>query len=307
MLAEADDEKADIALEGIEGFESAIKSILESAEMGYNIIGSDVAGFSGKTIPPRLYMRWTQFSTFCGLYLNGGHGERRLWKRTEEELEVIRKFSWLHTELVPYMYHYVVTAHKGGRRLQTPLKRGKYQYMFGDDLLVSPIYMDSKSREIYLPKGKWRYFFNDTVLIDGGKIIKKEFPIDEYPVFVKEGAIIPVNIERDYTNIGDRSYKDFTTILIYPKGENSFTFYHTDTKGKTEISYQQKNDKQLTVSLKGDKIKHILQIYSDTRPKEIVLEGKILPEMEKWNYEIEKHKIVIKTSELNEGNYEIKY
>ena len=81
LIKEGNDEKIDIALEGIEGFESAIVSILKSAELGYNIVGSDVAGFSGKTIPPRLYMRWTQFSTFCGLFMNGGHGERRLMEK----------------------------------------------------------------------------------------------------------------------------------------------------------------------------------------------------------------------------------
>src|SRR5690606_6045491 len=150
MLAGTAEGKGDIALKGIQGFESAIESILKSAKMGYNIIGSDIGGFSGSTIPPRLYIRWAQFSTFCGLFLNGGHGERRLWKRTGEELEVIRKFSWLHTELVPYMYHYVVTAHQGGNRLQTPLKKGKYHYMFGDDFLVAPIYIDSKKRSVSL-------------------------------------------------------------------------------------------------------------------------------------------------------------
>jgi len=46
MIREADGEKVDIALEGIQGFESAIKSILKSARAGYNIVGSDVAGFS---------------------------------------------------------------------------------------------------------------------------------------------------------------------------------------------------------------------------------------------------------------------
>ena len=133
----------DLVMDGIRGIETAIKYILKSAAKGYNIVGSDVAGFSGSTIPPRLYIRWAQFSTFCGLFMNGGHGERRLWKRTKQELEIIRKYSWLHNELVPYMYHYVVTAHNGGRRLQTPLKNGKYQYMFGDNLLVAPIYGDN--------------------------------------------------------------------------------------------------------------------------------------------------------------------
>ena len=54
MIEAKGNEKVDIALEGIQGFESAISSILKSADMGYNIIGSDIAGFSGKTIPPRL-------------------------------------------------------------------------------------------------------------------------------------------------------------------------------------------------------------------------------------------------------------
>ena len=206
------EENTDLVMDGVEGIEMAIDHILESARVGYNIVGSDVAGFSGMEIPPRLYIRWTQFSSFCGLFMNGGHGERRLWKRTTEELEVIRKFSWLHTELVPYMYHYVVTAHNNGRRLQTPLDGGKYHYMFGDDFLVAPIYKDSKINTITLPEGKWRDFFDDKELIEGDQTFEMEFPLDEYPVFIKEGAIIPLDIKRDYTKIGDRVSEGYTTI-----------------------------------------------------------------------------------------------
>jgi len=307
MIKEGNDEKVDIALGGIEGFESAIKSILKSAELGYNIVGSDIAGFSGKTIPPRLYMRWTQFSAFCGLFMNGGHGERRLWKRTEEELEVIRKFSWLHTELVPYMYHYVVTAHNGGRRLQTVMKKGKYQYMFGDDYLVAPVYMDSKIREVFLPKGDWRYFFNDGELLPGGQTIQREFTMDEFPVFVKEGAIIPMNIERSYTNIGDKNSKGFTTILIYPKDENSFTFYHTDTKGETKISYEFSNSENLEVKLEGKQIPHILMIHSKFKPNKITLDDIELLENENWTFNQEKQKNIIKTQAYSKGNYKIFY
>jgi alpha-glucosidase (family GH31 glycosyl hydrolase) len=168
----------DIALDGIQGFESAIESILKSAELGYNIIGSDVAGFSGGTIPPRLYIRWAQFSTFCGLFMNGGHGERALWKRSKQELEIIRKFSWLHTELIPYMYHYVVTGHNGGRVLQKPV-HGKHHYLFGDELLVAPIYQDETSREVRLPEGKWRYWFDDKQMLQGPLDFKKDFPLVE--------------------------------------------------------------------------------------------------------------------------------
>jgi len=300
-------ENKDLVMEGARGITMAIEHILESAKLGYSIIGSDVAGFSGSTIPPRLYMRWTQLSTFCGLFMNGGHGERRLWKRTEEELEVIRKFSWLHTELVPYMYHYVVTAHKDGRRLQTVVNKGKYQYMFGDDFLVAPIYVDSKIREVTLPKGHWRYFFNDTELLEGKSTFEKEYPLDEYPVFIKEGAIIPMNIKRDYTNIGDEDSSGFTTILIYPKGEYGFTYYHTDTKGETGIYYDFKENISLKVNLKGTQIPHILNIHSKREPNKIMIDGKTLLKDENWRFDSEKQKIIIKTQNYSKGNYEITY
>jgi alpha-glucosidase (family GH31 glycosyl hydrolase) len=299
MIMEEGDEKVDIALEGIQGFESAIESVLQSADLGYNIVGSDVAGFSGKTIPPRLYMRWTQFSTFCGLFMNGGHGERRLWKRTVEELEVIRKFSWLHTELVPYMYHYVATAHEGDKRLQTPLKEGKYHYWFGDDFLVAPIYIDAKERNVTLPKGQWRYFFDDNVLIDGGVEIKREFPMDEFPVYIKEGAIVPMNVKRSYTGLGDKESEGFTTVLVYPDVENSFDYYHTDTQGKTIISYQREGN-QLKIGLDGTKIVHILRVHADEKPVHVYLDGIELNDIDSWEYDLRSKKIIIRSS----GDYQ---
>src|SRR6266581_595109 len=165
------------------GIEGAISDILNSAKLGYCVIGSDVAGYHGHSNPddtgpataallaswrskepaapgpaltvtnagetpiplefgtaarsdeiaPNIYIRWAEFSAFCGFFLNGGHGERRLWKRTQPELEIVRKFSWLHTELVPYMYSQVVLCHNGGQPLMRPLAQGKFQYLFGGD------------------------------------------------------------------------------------------------------------------------------------------------------------------------------
>lgn len=306
MLKVEDSQEKDIALDEAQGFESAIQSILKSAELGYNIIGSDIAGFSGKEIPPRLYIRWAQFSTFCGLFLNGGHGERRLWKRTSQELEIIRKYSWLHTELVPYMYHYVVTAHNGGPRLQTPLKNGKYHYMFGDDFLIAPIYQDSKIREVLLPEGKWRYFFEDGEVFEGPITLSKEFRLEEFPVFIKEGAIVPLKVTRDYTGLGDKTASDFTTILIYPNRKNSFVYFHPDSEEKTTIRYETKKD-GLNVVLDGARISHILSIHTERAPKEIILGGNVL-DSSFWNYEVGVHKLKIMTkATYKSGRYSIKF
>lgn len=300
------DDNTDLVMEGVEGIEMAIEHILESAKVGYNIVGSDVAGFSGSEIPPRLYIRWAQFSTFCGLFMNGGHGERRLWKRTDEELAIIRKFSWLHIELIPYMYHYVVTGHNGGKLLQTPLDNGKYHYMFGDDFLVAPIYKDSKNISITLPEGKWRYFFDDSRLLDGLKTFNMEFPLDEYPVFIQEGAIVPMEIKRSYTKIGNSDSEGYTTILIYPSTYKNFTFYHLDSEKKTDIYYDN-SDTGLDIKLRGTKIPHILNIHSDKEPISIELDGELLSKDTTWNYDSEKHKIVVKTPMYREGKYKINY
>lgn len=302
ILEENNEEKIDIALDGIEGFESAIQSILKSAELGYNIIGSDIAGFSGKIIPPRLYIRWTQFSAFCGLFLNGGHGERRLWKRSVEELEIIRKYSWLHTELVPYMYHYVITAHKGGKRLQTPLKNGKYHYMFGDDFLVAPIYIDSKKRDVYLPKGNWRYFFDDKQIIQGPTSFSKGYTLEEFPVFIKNGAIIPMNIERSYNGYGSEKNSGKITFIIYPEKVNEFDYYHLNPENKTTVTYESTND-QLNLTLIGTDLDYILNIHLNEEPKNITFKSLTLIKNKDWKYDSKTKKLILGSDQL--GDYKI--
>ncbi len=300
---EENDPKKDIALKGIQGFESAIKSILKSAEKGYNIVGSDIAGFSGRDIPPRLYIRWTQFSTFCGLFLNGGHGERALWKRSDQELEIIRKYSWLHTELVPYMYTYVVQAHNGEQVLQRPVK-GKYHYMFGDHLLIAPIYKDELTNEISLPKGNWRYWFDDKTIHKGPLSFEKEFPLDEYPIYIKEGAIIPMNIERAYTGIGDEKSKGYVTILIYPAAESNFTVYDTNNRDKTLLFVKETED-LVKISLEDKILPHILKVHLSSKPERIELSGLLLTDSIDYQFDKESNKLIIKTDNYKNGKYTI--
>ena len=62
----------------------------------------------------------------------------------------------------------------------------KDQYMFGSDYLVAPVlYAGAKSREVYLPNGKWENFHTKEI-VEGGKTIKVDAPIDQIPVFVKK-------------------------------------------------------------------------------------------------------------------------
>jgi alpha-glucosidase (family GH31 glycosyl hydrolase) len=303
MLAEDNVEPVDIALKGIQGFESAIQSVLRSADLGYSVIGSDVGGFSGNTIPPRLYIRWAQFSTFCGLFLNGGHGERRLWKRSQAELEIIRKYAWLHTELIPYMYHYVVTSHQGGQRLQSSTK-GKYHYMFGDYLLIAPIYQDSLSHEVHLPAGKWRYWFDDSKIINGPTVLRREFPLDEYPVFIRQGAILPLDIKRSYTGIGSSEDEGLLTFLLYPDLEQQSFAVHREKGQSTSLAYAW-HDQGLTVQLQGENCPHILKVALDHKPERIELDGRTLIQDADCSYDANAKKLILRTTEYTEGTYHI--
>lgn len=301
-MSEEDKQNTDIAYGKTDGIELALQNIMASASLGYNIIGSDVAGFSGRTIPPRLYIRWAQFSAFCGLFLNGGHGERALWDRSDQELEIIRKFSWLHTELIPYIYTYVVNAHHGKEVLQRPVKKGKYHYMFGDHFLVAPIYRDQLENTVNLPEGKWRYFFDDKEVVEGPVTLTREYPLDEFSVYIREGAIVPMDVTRAYTGIGDKSSEGYLTLLIYPEERNTFTVHHPDESGSTSVTVEDGPEK-INISLEGMNKPHILNINLTTPPEKVELDGSVLSDPENYSFDSNRNKLIIKTGRYSTGKY----
>jgi len=326
------------------GLESAISDILGSARLGYCVIGSDIAGYHGRSnsddisaattawlsawqsnreascavsnqhgtargrdeIAPNIYIRWAEFSTFCGLFLNGGHGERRLWKRSAPELEIIRKFAWLHTELVPYMYSHVVACHRGGPPLMRPLSRGDFHYLFGTDLLVAPIYADQPTRTVTLPPGQWRYLFDDRQVFAGPAVITRDFPLDEYPVFVREGAILPLKVARDYTGFGNRESADFTTWLIYPAGKNRFTLWHPETHPQPEATtVTMSAGRSLRIAFSGKRGPHILRIHAEHAPARVTLDDAQLAEGRDWSFEATRQCLIVKTRQYDQGHYVI--
>ena len=328
------------------GIEAAIADVLSSARLGYCVVGSDIAGYHGRSNPddlgpatgailsswksktggqgpastefgtaaghdeiaPNIYIRWAQFSAFCGFFLNGGHGERRLWKRTLPELEIIRKFSWLHTELVPYVYSHVVMCHNGAPPLMRPLAGGKFHYLFGGDFLVAPIHEDSLTRTVSLPSGQWRYLFDDLELLQGPAQVTRNFPLDEYPVYVREGAIVPLRVSRPYTGWGDGDSAEYTTWLIYPNGKSQFTLFHPETHPKPDqTTVKVDSGKSLRIEFSGTHQPHILRIFSKAKPSGIALDGKELPHGAAWRFDEEHSRVIIKTREYADGAYVISW
>ena len=67
------------------------------------------------------------------------------------------------------------------------------EYMFGPDILVAPVlYEGTRYRKVHLPEGaKWTDANNDKTY-EGGQWIECEAPLDVIPVFLRDGAKIPV-------------------------------------------------------------------------------------------------------------------
>ena len=292
-----------------EGLEEALQYILRSAELGYAVVGSDVGGYGGRDIPAELYIRWAQFSAFSGLFLNGGHGERMLWNRSPEELEIIRKFAWLHNELVPYIYSHVVECHNGGKPLMRPVQ-GQYQYMFGDDFLVAPIYTPGGSRSVTLPEGKWRYFFDPRELIDGPATIDRTAPLDEALVFVREGTVVPLNVTREYTGLGDKDSAGRTTWLLYPGESGEFTL-HNSGAGKVEpvsaTTARVEVGNPLRITLSGAAQPHILRVHAATKPSRITRDGQMLTAEGDWSFDADAELLLVQSPSPSIGEYVVKF
>lgn len=114
----------------------------------------------------------------------------------------------------------------------------KDEYLAGDALLVAPLFVGETEREVVLPPGKW-YDFYTGKYAGNSEVIKVRPGLERIPVFVRDGAIIPmmeprlhapvagevVNIEFRHYGTADgflRLYDDDGETYNYEKGEYSW-------------------------------------------------------------------------------------
>ncbi|MNV78855.1 Alpha-xylosidase [compost metagenome] len=109
----------------------------------------------------------------------------------------------MRERLRPYVRACMADAHEKG----TPVMRTMFyefpdddacwtadsQYMFGPDILVAPVFeLGQRSREVYLPKGQsWKSAKTGEVL-EGGRTVSVEAPVNEIPLFIRAGKELPI-------------------------------------------------------------------------------------------------------------------
>lgn len=222
-----------------------IPTYIGSGLSGQPNITSDMDGiFGGKN--PAVNIRDFQWKAFGPMQLNmdgWGYDPKYPHMLGEPAASINRNYLKLKSALIPYTYSIAQAAVTGlpmirAMFLQYPNAytmgpATQYQYLYGPDFLVAPIYQATRAdaegndirNGIYLPEGIWIDYFTGEKY-DGGRIINNfDAPIWKLPVFVKSGAIIPMtnaNNNVSEINKGTRIYE------VYPSGKTSFTEYDDD-------------------------------------------------------------------------------
>ncbi len=187
------------------GLQAVLTGALNLSACGFSFWGSDLGGFLGWP-EPAVYIRWTQFACFSPLMRSHGRTPREPWEYGDAALANYKRYAWVRENLLDYIYNAAIISHKTGLPLmrsmavayphEPSLAGAGDQYLFGDEMLVAPIITEIDSRTISFPAGRWTSLW-DGRTITGPDKIQVPASRDEIPVYLKEGAIVPVRLNKD--------------------------------------------------------------------------------------------------------------
>ena len=255
---------------------------------GFPYWGSDIGGYFG-TPDRECFIRWTQYAAFTPCMELHGLGERDPWDMDQEAQDNYRYYTSLHTRLFPYMYRLAIE----GSRRGTPMMRAMMlhynddrrihelecvhsQYMFGEDLLVAPVFFEGRERDVYLPAGDWIDAWSGE-RVSGPWNGKAKAELDHIPVWFRAGAIVPM-LPEGIETIGQYDDPERWMDVL---GEERWEFVLAPGNGSYElggvrIEQQFGKDRKLTVRVDRDETKGVV-------PERIVLKVRLpLSERERW-------------------------
>jgi alpha-D-xyloside xylohydrolase len=220
-----------------ESMAETLRGGLSLALSGFGFWSHDIGGFEG-TPDPGVFKRWTAFGLLSShSRLHGSDSYRVPWAFDEEAVEVTRLFTKLKLRLMPYLFAAGREAHTAGTPVMRPMQLEfpgdpavgylDRQYMLGADLLVAPVFSPSEV-EFYLPDGTWTEYFSGR-RVEGGRWLRESHGFDSIPLFVREGAVLPLGARDDRP---DYDYRTGLTLAVYPGPDGVRTVTVTTPEGE---------------------------------------------------------------------------
>ena len=235
---------------------------LSNANIGISWISHDIGGNYGGIEDSELYIRSVELGVFSPILrfnINGGkYYKREPWRWDVKTKEIVTKYLQLRHRLIPYLYTEAYNYHVDGNLLIKPMYYDypfvyddniyKNQYFFGSQLMVAPItekkdvVMNRTIHKFFMPDGVW-YDFTTGKKFMGNKKYVSFFKEEDYSVFARSGAIIPLSNKSNENNI---SNPEVLEIQLFPGESNKYVLYEDDGSTslydqgfylKTEIEY----------------------------------------------------------------------
>lgn len=185
------------------GMPSAIIAGQNAGLSGFSCWTSDIGGYFG--LPTEeVFSRWIAFGAFSPIMQLHGLGCREPWDFSILILEIYKFYARLHQSLFPYIFTFARLASTTGipvmramafafpndEKVWNPMV--EYQYMFGSQLLVAPVYFGhTTKRWVHLPPGLWVDFW-DGKQVSGGQEFIINVALEQIAVFARAGSIIPM-------------------------------------------------------------------------------------------------------------------
>ena len=234
----------------------SLRGGLSLAASGFGFWSHDIGGFEGRP-DPAVFKRWIPFGLLCThSRLHGSDSYRVPWIFDEEAVEVLRRFTNLKAQLMPYIYGQAVNAAQSGMPVLRPMAAEfpddpacthlDQQYMFGDRLLVAPVFTASGETSYYIPAGTWTHLQTGAT-VRGPGWVTDVCDFLTVPVFVRPGTVLPIGARDDRP---DYSYAEDVTLRAYefPDGGQVTVTVHGPTGEVAAVFEVARDDRMLTAT-----------------------------------------------------------
>ncbi len=259
-----------------DGLESAVKNGLTMGLSGVSMWGSDIGGFFALSLPqttPELLARWIEFGFASGVMRTQANGfalysQPRAQIFDPELLPVWTRYAKLRTQLYPYLAAAESEYDRSGLPLMRHLALAypgddratarEDEYLLGGDLLVAPVTQpDARERSLYIPDGRWIDWWRSITLdgrgaphlgaprtLAGARDATLSAPLDELPMLVSEGAVLPL-LDPSVETLSDygggaavrlRDRDDRMRLLAWPRGRRTASIGPSETVTSEETS-----------------------------------------------------------------------
>ena len=185
---------------------------------------------------PELLVRWFEYGTFLPtLRVHGDRKRTEIWAFGPAAEKILADYDKLRYRLMPYLYSTARSTHDTG----APFMRALWmdfpddpntanigtEYMFGKAFLVAPVTAQGQTQKsVYLPAGTDWYNYWTNQKMQGGQWVAVAAPVEQIPLFVKAGSIIPFGAAIQST----ATRQAIAEIRVYPGRDADFSLYDDD-------------------------------------------------------------------------------